>query len=254
MQEKKITVVDIGASYGSFILYILKTLKKKEIKFNLFAIEPIKEVTAKLKENKEIRLFNLAISNKSNITNTAYLNKLNNSELSSLKKINKNIDKVLWKSHISGLEIKERVKVETSSLSDFIDINNIKEIDFLKIDTQGLDLEVFLSAKNYINIINSAVLEFPYDSQSSLYDDETTLIEALEILEKKGFYPVRIVPNGGGECNLFIYNKNFGIDAYFKLEDLLDLKKAPTLKIKLENIYLDKIKNKIKIFLRFIKF
>jgi len=33
MQEKKITVVDIGASYGSFILYILKTLKKKEIKF-----------------------------------------------------------------------------------------------------------------------------------------------------------------------------------------------------------------------------
>jgi len=112
-------------------------------------------------------------------------------------------------------------------------------VDFLKIDTQGGDLEVFLSAGSFLKDIRAAVLEFPYTSKESMYEDEIDIVTAIKELSAYNFYPVRIVPNGGAECNVFIRNGNFTLEQYFRLEKDLQFEKAPTLKLGRHNPYVN---------------
>jgi hypothetical protein len=109
--------------------------------------------------------------------------------------------------------------------------HEIPHIDFLKIDTQGTDLEVLESAGRKISAIKALGMELPYSAESALYESETHLKIALERVQSLGFSPMRIIPNGGGECNLFLRNENLGFSDYFQIEEEMRLESAPTLKI-----------------------
>lgn len=56
-------------------------------------------------------------------------------------------------------------------------------------------------------------------------------MEGIEILDRIGFVLMRVVPNGGGECNAFFRNSCITIEEYFQIEADLNFEKAPTLKI-----------------------
>jgi FkbM family methyltransferase len=154
-----------------------------------------------------------------------------NSELSSFKFINEEIDSELWMNHKRGFPLIESEIVVILTLEEVLEKHEVVSIDFLKIDVQGLHLEVLLSAGKFLSSIDSLVLELPYFKDSSLYQDETTLVEALVILDRFGFIPTRSVSNEAGKCNVFLTSTTFGIKNYFQLEDLLKLQTAPTLKI-----------------------
>jgi hypothetical protein len=74
-------------------------------------------------------------------------------------------------------------------------------------------------------------LEFPYSSKSAIYSNEKSLAEGIEILTGYGFTLMRVVPNGGGECNAFFRNVSISLQEYFQIEEDLNFRKAPTLKI-----------------------
>jgi hypothetical protein len=86
----------------------------------------------------------------------------------------------------------------------------------------------------------SCVLEFPYLGKSAIYSNEIDLLQGIEILKKYNFFPVRIVPNGAGECNVFFLNSLYTLEEYFRLESDLQFQNAPTLKIGNHNHHANK--------------
>lgn len=165
------------------------------------------------------------------LTGTVRLNVFRNHELSSILDINQKLDDRVWSDHLPGTEPVKVIEVPAITLEQLMNEYRIPHIDFLKIDTQGTDLEVLESAGRKIGAIKALVLEVPYSAASALYESETHLTIALERVISLGFSPVRTVPNGGGECNLFLRNESLGVSDYFQIEKEMGLEKAPTLKI-----------------------
>lgn len=233
-------VVDVGASVGLFSTYIARRSSASgEKAIQVFAIEPIPEVAAKIKFRENLKVMCLAVAGQQNIpiSGKRTLKRTLHSELSTLGEINPQIDESIWSYHLPLLEVISEIQVECKSLEEIFNSLDIVNVDFLKIDTQGTDLEVLMSAGRYLKRVKALVIECPYTNQSAIYTNETELRQAITILGDQGFVPVRIVPNGGGECNVFFMNSIWGIQEYFSIELDLGLEKAPTLKIGKHNPY-----------------
>lgn len=93
-------------------------------------------------------------------TQKLYITK--NLGLSFFQVINKNLNKNEWSYYLPSLVVESEVSVPCISLKDLMTDNKITKVDFLKIDTQGTDLEVLLSAGKNIKKIMSFVLEVPF--------------------------------------------------------------------------------------------
>jgi len=235
MNTKTYNIIDIGASAGEFSEFLYKNFEKK---CTIFAIEPILESFNKIKigNNKK---FNFAIGTENEIKE---FNIYSNSELSSFEKINKSIDKDLWKYHLPGTKIIEQRKIKTITLENFLINNNLSKIDFVKVDTQGNDLSIILSANKHLNLINSFAIECAYSVDSMLYESGSVLKDIFSFVKDSDFFIYRIVPNGAGECNVFCINKNYGMENYEDLEKNLKFYKAPCLK--LENNFYELLKQR----------
>ena len=98
---------------------------------------------------------------------------------------------------------------------DYINNNNIKNIDFLKIDTEGYELNVLQGFEDFLE--NIKIIQFEYGG--TFLDNNTKLIDVINYLEKKGFYKFSYLTNYGTElitdftdhyqyCNIVCINKN----------------------------------------------
>jgi FkbM family methyltransferase len=227
-------VVDIGASQGLFTNYVAAIYRdKRNDQIQIFAVEPIPEVASRIESRKNIVVVVAAVlpDNRIPPTGIVRLNVLKNVELSSILHLNNGLDTKVWSEHLSGTEVERVIEVPAITLEQLMNSYKIPHIDFLKIDTQGTDLDVLESAGDKISAIKAVVMEFPYSADSALYESETHLRIALERVQSLGFSPVRIIPNGGGECNVFLRNTSLSLSDYFQIEDEMGLEKAPTLKI-----------------------
>lgn len=231
-------VVDIGASQGLFTNYVAKINQGRNTsRTKVFAVEPIPEVASRIGRRKNIVVVVAAVLPLHHIPHTGKvrLNVFINHELSSILEINQSLDENVWSAHLPGTGPAKVIEVPAITLEQIMINYKIPHIDFLKIDTQGTDLDVLESAGSKISAIKALVLEVPYSAESALYESETHLTVALERLRSLGFSPVRLVPNGGGECNLFLRNEGLSLGDYFQIEKELGLGKAPTLRIGLSN-------------------
>jgi FkbM family methyltransferase len=127
--SKNDVVVDIGANYGVFSLYSINFNPSK-----VFALEPIKRTFKCLKQNVSeygVVCVNKAISDKTGyeVFNTTDVNGNNFSVKNS---------EGFHPSQKTGDEI-----VETININDFISEYEISHIDFLKVDCEGGELDLF---------------------------------------------------------------------------------------------------------------
>ncbi len=230
-----INIIDIGASEGLFTTYVATRRSRggKGQAVRVLAVEPIPRVAAKIKLRPNVSVLIKAVLPNSQIpvSGKVLLNIFKNDELSSIHPINANINKDVWINHLAGTALSEIIEVPAITLEALIISNNLLRVDFLKIDTQGSDLDVLESAGSMLDRIKAVVIELPYSSEYSIYASEVTLIDAIQKAKELGFLPVRMVPNGGGECNLFLIREDFSLEDYFNLEKELALDKAPVLKI-----------------------
>ena len=230
-----LNVIDVGASVGLFGNFVANQshLDNGIHTVNVICIEPIPEIASKIIERENLKVIVKAVLSEEMIPSDGVkrLNRSTNSELSSFLDINPKIDERLWRTHLPSLVVESSIRVPCTTLEKIIQDSFWDRVDFLKIDVQGTDLAVFLSAGTEMSKIVSCVLEFPYLSSSAIYSGEKNLTEGIEILSLYGFIPVRIVPNGAGECNVFFLNSNYSLEEYFQVEELLQFVKAPTLKI-----------------------
>jgi FkbM family methyltransferase len=235
-------VVDIGASEGIFTTYVAKQNRRGRGKpITVFAVEPIPIVAAKIRPQNNVFVLTNAILPRKLIppSGKILLNVFKNYELSSVHSINPELDKEIWAKHLGGTDLSEVIEVPAITLESLIAENNLPWIDFLKIDTQGSDLDVLESAGTLGDRIKAVVLELPYSPEYSLYHGGTPLIDAINKCKELGFFPIRMVPNGGGECNLFLIREGLSVEDYFRLEKELSLDKAPVLKIGRHDPYIN---------------
>jgi FkbM family methyltransferase len=145
LNVNKGNIIDIGANIGSFSLKVARHLSQSNSSFKVYSFEPYKKIFNILKKNlnlnktfkSSIKLENTPISNKDN---QKFLVKIvkNNLGANKLKQIKKNINSK--NSHTNG----------SVSLDSYVSKNKIKNISFIKIDVEGMEIDVLEGAKKIL--------------------------------------------------------------------------------------------------------
>ena len=172
-------LLDIGANKGDFTEYF----KDKFKKYYLFEPNPklVKELRNKFVEDKfEILDFGLGKTNekvKLNITNDTA------STLSSIKKQTKEL-----KENFRNTDEVDKIEVEIKRLDEYLNTLNLKNLKiFLKIDTQGNDLETLMGLGKYISSIKFIKIEMPC---INLYQSDYNHWDILYYLKQNNFKPL----------------------------------------------------------------
>ena len=145
--EKKLILFDVGAHKGESIKRFSKLFKKYQIKFHCF--EPIRELAEILKKKKlkNVKINNFLLLDKIKNENKFY--KMTKSGASSVHKPQKywlNLKKKKLNIEHSYSDL----LVNSDTIDNYCEMNNIDKINLLKIDTQGSEDMVLIGAKKMI--------------------------------------------------------------------------------------------------------
>jgi len=175
-------VIDIGSNVGD----ITRELIQDKNNF-VISVEPIPSLANNLKNlesnHSNLKVINCAISDEDG-EQTFYINEPHCT--SSLKKFNDEV-KNKWPNR---LDYKEKIIVKTIKLSTLIEELSLQNeiISFLKIDTQGSDLDVIKSSEKYLSNIKEIKCEtFITDKNNDLYIDESKSDEVIEFMNQNDF-------------------------------------------------------------------
>jgi len=108
-----------------------------------------------------------------------------------------------------------KVNLEIKKANDYIIANNISSIDFLKIDTEGYELNVLQGFEKSLQTVK--LIQFEYGG--TFLDNNIKLIDVINYLEDNGFYKFSYLTPNGTElikdftdhyqyCNIVCINKN----------------------------------------------
>lgn len=138
------TFVDVGANIGQTAIQIRAAFPDTTI----HSVEPVKKTFYQLQQNTKgynVLTHNLALGSKNEIIEIKIDESNTNSSINSLVSTNNE--------NISGKVSAETIKVVATA--EFCKTHNIQHIDYLKIDTEGYDLEVIKGAENLL--LNNAI-------------------------------------------------------------------------------------------------
>tara|TARA_Y100000591_G_scaffold328298_1_gene354506 strand:+ start:2034 stop:2780 length:747 start_codon:yes stop_codon:yes gene_type:complete len=184
---KEINVfLDIGSHKGTYTDLILDNLLVTE---KLLLIEPQKDIYKfiknKYKNNKDIVIFNNAISNREK-TLTLFINKHDlTSSLTNIDKKNKylNLKAKLFGGSIEQMIVKKN-KVKALSLKKLLNKLKVKRVDLAKIDTEGHELQVLQGAGDFLKKnLKYLIIEFHNSKIFVNYDP----LEIEKYLKKNNF-------------------------------------------------------------------
>ncbi len=154
--------VDVGSHKGLYTDLFVNNFKVKKV----IMIEPQREIyryiNKKYKNSKKIKILNYAVSHKNSIQN---LN-LNHHDLTTtLSEFNKDSFYLKLKAKLFGVKnmTYKKVKIKTVKLEDILKMNKFKNIDLLKIDTEGHEFEVLKGLGKKIKNVNHILIEFHND-------------------------------------------------------------------------------------------
>jgi len=164
-------LIDIGAHKGESIkLFSKNFVIKKIISFEASPLnfEYLKKKIHKDKKkynNTEIVLENIALGAEDKIIK---FKQFEESSSSTIKKIDKESKYFKRKFRIINFlnkkKIYEIIQIKISKLKEYIEKNDIKKIDFMKIDTEGYEFEILLGLENKIQLVDVILFEHHYDN------------------------------------------------------------------------------------------
>ena len=165
------TIIDIGSHTGESISFFRRLYPNSKI----FGFEPQKKCFIKIKKkfnSKKIKIENCALGNKQGkkkliknlLSTTSTFSKLNtNSKHFKIKSL-------ILRDSNAGYYGNENVKINT--LSSFYKKNKLSEIDIVKIDTEGHEIEVLLGLKSISKNIKIIIIEHNFTDYYINYDLE----------------------------------------------------------------------------------
>ena len=160
-------ILDVGAHEGESIELFLKNFKVN----NIYSFEPSKDTFKILMENSDemkkkfsktnIYLENFAVGDKNE---DVQLNCLNETSSSTLRDLNTDSNYFKKKEKYFGKLINEKITVKQINFKEYLEKKKLKEIDLLKIDTEGYELEVLKGLKDQISKVSIILFEHHYDN------------------------------------------------------------------------------------------
>lgn len=181
-QKSRSIIVDVGANKGDYSLMCLNVFKNVQI----YSFEPHPKTFSALKRvvsGKSVNCFNKALSGRSGTLELFDYDDDDGSEHASL--YSDVIEKVHSKKATSH-------KVDAVTLDEFIKDNEIYEIDLLKVDAEGHELEVFKGASFAINNRMVRVIHFEFNEMNVV--SRSLFKDFIELLPGYDFY--RLLPAG----------------------------------------------------------
>jgi FkbM family methyltransferase len=183
-KSKKCPVIfDVGANVGTYSLEIKRHIADAEI----FAFEPVFETFLELEKNAsdKAKLFNIGfgeLKGKGLLYNTA------NSTISEITTTHKDILPEIFKNTNEIISI----EFDIDTIDDFCYLNNIQNIDFLKIDVEGNELSILKGASKMLANNGIQIIQFEFNTHN-VYA-RVFLRDFYLILKDFDFY--RMKPNG----------------------------------------------------------
>ena len=214
-------IFDVGAYDG--IDGLALAIKNPKCAVYAFEANPVlfeKINYNKLKIEKRIgkRISNYKVINKavSNIDKQGDFLISKNPTGSSLKEFSKNLDES-WPGYRElHFHTVKKINIEIVTLEKFCIENNIRFINYLHIDTQGNDLNVFKGLGKFQDKVKEGILEAAVNKENALYVDNHTVEDVKIFFENTGYRIKKISPidsNIKHEVNVYFENKKF-IDSY----------------------------------------
>ena len=157
------SAIDVGAHHGETIKFLINNFRFKCI----YAFEPNFESFQKLKKN--VNFFqgnrNIFLVNKGvGIRNEKkYLIESTDSASSTYCTFKKNSTYLKKKKFFLNYKKIKRQETQILSLATFLEENKIKNINYLKIDTEGYELNVIKGLNEYVKTIRLIHFEHHYD-------------------------------------------------------------------------------------------
>ena len=175
-------IFDIGANKGEWLRSVLNHKKIAKI----YAFEPIPQEFKQLKKefkNYPVAVYNYAISSTNGAMSMYFFSK--DSALSSL----------YYRPILCDIlnQKPEKVCIKAKRLDGFCSRHNIRHINFIKIDTEGAELEVLRSCEKLINAHAIDYIQFEYGG--CYLDSNTSLFDVYSFLIDRGYYVYRILPD-----------------------------------------------------------
>jgi len=181
------TIIDCGSNIGFYPLLEAKILNDQGL---IYSIEPdvrnyrILKKNSNLQTSGMIKTFNLAASNKTG------LQKMFVAQQSNLNKLASSDNDNFPNRH----SVDQVVDIEVITLDDFCDQHRISA-DFVRMDIEGFEVEVFQGMKNIFSSAKSGFMVF-LELHPNAYTDERSFANELEILIDQGFYTKVLISAG----------------------------------------------------------
>jgi FkbM family methyltransferase len=255
-----LVVVDVGAANGEFSRHILTNVENS----NVYAIEPnIRTNNSYLKVLQEdfgnrISIHPYALAETSG-QRPFYGSTQINGQIGSLKKFN---EMKVWDSYLElnldKSELQAHTLVWVKSVKEFLNETNLIEIDFLKIDAQGSDIEILENFLKYA-VVKCLVLEVNTTSNISenIYESDNNLNSLIAVISSYNLKIIKIVPHHDlTELNIFLAHDivlGQNIISDFKISESGAFKRGWNVSIKSTSIVSSEIKFKV-ISIKMIKF
>lgn len=162
--ESQISIIDVGAHKGEYILNILKNFKVKQG----YCFEPNPSVFRILQNNiknkKNIEFINFGVSNSSgkikfNVNIESSSSSINNLN----EKSNYYKKKFYLLNFLNTSNVTKVIDIEVLTLDNFMKKKGIIQIDLLKIDTEGYEMQVLKGLQDKIKKIKLIHFEHHFD-------------------------------------------------------------------------------------------
>jgi len=181
--ENSFTVFDVGANKGSYAHLISQKFSSQT---QIYSFEPSKITFEKMKENnkevKNIKPFNIGFGSKADT-----IKLFTNSDLSGLASV--------YQRRLDHFEINmdKYEEIEISTLDTFCEQHKIENIDFLKLDVEGHELEVLKGAANLLKENKIRFIQFEFGGANI---DSRTFFQDFYYLLSPNYHLHRILKDG----------------------------------------------------------
>tara|TARA_Y100001936_G_C16078493_1_gene675862 strand:+ start:1540 stop:2160 length:621 start_codon:yes stop_codon:yes gene_type:complete len=197
-----VVVVDVGAYIGHTLIQILRQIGVND--FNAYAFEPSRSAYPIINDPR-IKVLRKAVSTE-NCIKTYYECK-NKVSSSLLPFITENKEK--WVGAGDAFDAFAEYDVECVRLDTFMDEENLTEIDVLKVDAQGHDLDVIKSLGDKLKNVKQIIAEVSI-TDFDLYENGCKKDEMFEFMETNNFSVFRSeLQTHDQELNVYFRNNNF---------------------------------------------